>query len=403
MAGMSALSRQRHKTNRDSYNGPVRPNHDFEQIQEILRTDGSEAGFGLLIQKLVEQKNYPQLFEARLMKKRYELGLPLTQSGVPENLPDDARQVYEKAFIEAAREVGDLFLKEGDIQHAWPYFRALGETGPLAEAINSLEPKEGIDPIIEIAFYERVNPRKGFELILANYGICRAITGLEQYPVREGREECIGMVVRALYSDLVEALKRMISSREATASDTEHLDELMAGREWLFEDNAYHCDTTHLAAILRFSLESTDQETLALAFELAEYGRRLSPMFHYRGDPPFENLYLDHGIYLCALLGRDAEGAIAHFRNKVSQNAPGENDSRPAQVLVGLLARLERHGEAIEISLEHLRDVHPSHLACPSVSQLCELSGDYGRLMSVAREQGDLLTFTAAAIQEAKN
>lgn len=400
---MSALSQQRHKTKRGGYNGPVHANHDFEQIQAVLRTGGSEAGLGLLIEKLVEQKNYPQLFEARLMKKRYELGLPLTQSGVPENLPVEARQLYEKAFIEAAREVGTLFLKEGDIQHAWPYFRAIGEIGPLAEAINNLEPREGMDPVIEIAFYERVNPRKGFELILANYGICRAITSLEQYPVREGREECIRIVVRALYGELVQALQRVISNQEETAPPTECLNELMAGREWIFEGNAYHCDTTHLAAILRFSLELTDQDALALALELAEYGRHLSPMFQYRGDPPFEDLYLDHAIYLRALLGRDLEGAVAHFRNKVLQGASAETDSRPAQVLVGLLARLGRYGEAAEISLEHLRDIHPSHLACPSLSQLCELSGDYGRLMSVAREQGDLLAFTAAAIQEAKN
>ena len=38
-------------------------------------------------------------------------------------------------------------------------------------------------------------------------------------------------------------------------------------------------------------------------------------------------------------------------------------------------------------------------LACPTVPQLCQMAGEYRRLMSLARQQGDLLSFAAAALQ----
>lgn len=370
----------------------------FDLVEQALQSGGSQAGFDFLARRFREEKNYPMLFEARLMKKRHELGLPLLQSGPLEDLPHDKEHEYEAAFIEAAHEVGDLFLADGDIQRAWPYFRAIGETAPVAEAIERVQPQEGMDPIIEIAFYERVHPRKGFELILANYGTCRAISSFEQYPVRKGREECIRLLVRTLHAELAESLKRAIAEHEGQAPDAQSIRALIAGRDWLFEGNSYHLDSSHLAAVLRFSLDLNDRETLALALELAEYGTRLSPLFQYRGDPPFQNVYEDHAIYLRALLGEGADAAVAHFRRKVADADPNQASTAPAQMLVLLLARLKRYSEAIEVSLEHLSQVEPNQLVCPSVLQLCQMAGDHERLRMLARERGDLLGFAAAAL-----
>ena len=163
-------------------------NHDaFDQVEQALRSGGSEAGFDFLLQSFREQKNYPMLFEAQLMKRRHELGLPLIQADSPDGLPEHTQRAYEQGTIEAAREVGSLYLADGQIPLAWPYFRAIGESKPVADAIERIEAQEGIDAIIEIAFYEQANPRKGFELILANHGLCRAITSFSQYPSVEGR------------------------------------------------------------------------------------------------------------------------------------------------------------------------------------------------------------------------
>jgi hypothetical protein len=121
-------------------------------------------------------------------------------------------------------------------------------------------------------------------------------------------------------------------------------------------------------------------------------------MFQERSDPPFENFYIDHGIYLRALRGDDVDGAVAHFRAKVEGYDMTETGSGPAQMLVGLLARLERYSEAIDISLRYLSEVNPSDLSCPTALQLCFLAGDFGRLRTLSRERGDLLNYTAQAL-----
>ena len=368
----------------------------FHLIEQALRSGGSKSGLDLLSQKFLEEKNYPLLFETRLMQKRRELGLPLLQMGSIDEAPEDKRGAYEQGFIQAAREAGSLYLADGDIQRAWPYFRAIGETAPVASAIEKIDTQqEGLDRIVEIALHERVHPRKGFELVLAHYGICRAITYFEQYPDRQSRDECLALLVRGLHGELVANLKRAIEQREGQAPDTLSVPALMAGREWLFGDLDYYVDTSHLIAVMRFSLDLTDPELLKLAIELCDYGAHLSPQFKYRVDPPFDDVYADHAAYLRALLGENVDAGIAHFRRKTGASDPNEA-AAAAQVLVGLLVRLKRYPEAIQVSLDRLGELSPDQLACPSVLQLCQLAGDYELLRKLARERGDLLSFTAA-------
>lgn len=94
----------------------------------------------LLAAKFIEARNYPLLFEARLMKKRFESGLPLIQTESAAAFPEPARRDYEQAMVEAARETGSLFLESGNIARAWPYFRAIGEPDPVRKAIDGLTP-----------------------------------------------------------------------------------------------------------------------------------------------------------------------------------------------------------------------------------------------------------------------
>ena len=79
---------------------------------------------------------------------------------------------------------------------------------------------------------------------------------------------------------------------------------LLEDREWLFLNNNYHLDTTHLAATVRFARALDAAEPLRLALELTEYGRRLSAQFQYPGDPPFTNVYPSHAIFFRALLAK---------------------------------------------------------------------------------------------------
>ena len=130
---------------------------------------------------------------------------------------------------------------------------------------------------------------------------------------------------------------------------------------------------------------------MRLVLELAEYGQRLDPMYQNPAEPPFEDPFVDHAAYLGALLGENVEEAIAHFRKKVGASVPGS-----AQVLVGLLARLGRYKEAVQISLEQLGGEADDD--CPSAVQLCQMAGDYQQLRDVARKNGDFLGFAAGIL-----
>jgi hypothetical protein len=161
--------------------------------------------------------------------------------------------------------------------------------------------------------------------------------------------------------------------------------ELIAGRDWLFEGMSSYVDSTHLVSILRFAPDLEDPEMLRMALEMAEYGCRLSPMFHFRGDPPFEDVYLDHAVYLKALLGEDGDAAVEHFRKKLE--SAGE---AAAPVLIDLLVRFGRQQEAIHVSEEYLPD---------ATLQLCQAARDYATLRRLARQRADRLGFAAGVIQ----
>ena len=92
--------------------------------------------------------------------------------------------------------------------------------------------------------------------------------------------------------------------------------ELIEGRDWLFADEAYHTDISHLSATVRYSILVSDPATLALAVDLTEYGRRLSPRLQYEGMPPFEQTFEDHRHLPRAFLGQDVDAAISHFQHE---------------------------------------------------------------------------------------
>jgi len=174
--------------------------------------------------------------------------------------------------------------------------------------------------------------------------------------------------------------------------------ELIAGRDWLFGDLDYYVDTSHLVSVIRFALDLADIDALRLAIELCEYGKHLSPQFKYRADPPFDDVYVDHAAYLSALAGENVDACVEHFVSKVRASDPSVTGTAPAQVLVALLTRLKRYGQAIQISLDYLSNTAGEQLVCPTLPQLCQLAGDYERLKKLARERRDLLSYFAASI-----
>jgi hypothetical protein len=378
----------------------------FEALDQALKTSGPSAALDLLVSHLTEKGDFRALLDALLLKARHELGLPPIQVGSLTEIPEPSRTKFEERYIEAIRSVGGRVLACGDIPAAWPYFRAIGEHGPVAEAIDAYEPDEGderLGRVIEVAFNHGANPRRGYELILKHYGTCSAITAFEHLPSDEGvRSACAGALVRQVHEQLVASLRAELTHRGVPVpGDEATIADLIAGQEaWLFADDAYHLDVSHLAATVRISPLVTDPATIAMAIGLTDYGQNLSERHDYEGEPPFERTYVDHGVYLRALIGRDVDAAIAHFRSKIGPSDP-DRPGAPieAQVLVGLLVRIGRLDEALDVAAKHLGPYPESILICPGVPQLCQRAGQLARLAEVARKNGDLVHYAAAIVQ----
>ena len=371
----------------------------FEALGPMLESGDPASSLDYLTGQFRESKDYHLMFEAKLMKKRLELGLPLIQAPNLAALPPGVQAEYQQYLIEAAQEAGELFLASGDIPKAWPYLRATGDVQRVAAAIDKVDPGENVGAIIEIAFMQGVHPAKGLDLVIGKFGICRALTYFGGSGGEKDREQCIGVLARSIYSELVASLDNAIEEREGHKSGSISITELIEGRDWLFGEYSSYIDPSHLVSLLQYSPEVTDPATLRQFHELCEYGKRLSANFQFPGRPPFEDPFVDYDHYVQALLGVDVDERIAHFRKKVGQAKPAGN--LPAEILVNLLVRLERYREALEVSLEHLPGAHASEIACPTAQQLCELAGDFDRLAELARERGDILTYVAAHLETA--
>ena len=177
---------------------------------------------------------------------------------------------------------------------------------------------------------------------------------------------------------------------------------MIEGRDWLFEDDGYHIDTSHLSSVVQMAVLLESCEELYLARELCAYGRRLSERFRHRSDPPFSDMYEAYDRYLSILTGEDVEGGLGYFRAEADKSAAEGNGSYSAEVLVNLLIRLKRPEEALAVARKHLVNADGRQLTCPGVAELCQQVGDYRTLADAVRKQGDAVHFLAGLLEAHK-
>src|SRR5262249_46015563 len=147
---------------------------------------------------------------------------------------------------------------------------------------------QDIQALVEVAFHEAVHPRRGFDWILARYGICNAITTVTSQELglaADVREYCARRLVRGLYTELQARLASEVERREGRAAGEVGIRRLIEGRGWLFADESYHIDASHLSAVVQLSVYLNPGEELQMARELCEYGGRLAPCHQYAGEP----------------------------------------------------------------------------------------------------------------------
>ncbi|MCA9024986.1 MAG: hypothetical protein KDA86_07215 [Planctomycetaceae bacterium] len=377
---------------------------DFTLLEKLADREGSDAVLDRLMELLREHKAYHKLFDATLIRKKHSLDLPLSRPTSFDDVPEEHRKEVEDTYVEAAREIGKLFLADGDIPSAWMYLQVIREPEPVAEAIDKLpvasDYSEANEQVMQIALFERVHPLKGVKMMLRSHGMCNTITSLDQAMGNlsvEQRSECARHMVRELYHDLTESVRRQVQEKVPLIEPNASLRELLRGRDWLLEGGNYHIDVSHLSSVVRFarSIEAGADE-LDLVLQLCDYGERLDPQLQYPGEPPFEDFYPAHRQFFHLLLDKDVDTSLDYFRKKLSDEPDEYDKPLLAYVLVDLLVRAKRLDEAVDVAAEHLTGL--GNDVNFSFAELCVEAGRLDRLAEVMRDKNDIVGFTAALL-----
>lgn len=378
----------------------------FDRIAELKSSEGPDAAIELLIQTLREEQNFHRLFDALLLQKKQQMGLPLVRPTSLDDVPAESRQDFEKYYIECAREVGQLLLDDGQLNEAWVYFRTIQEPDAVGKALEEAtlpEDYEKAQELINIALYEGANPVRGLQFLLQSNGTCNTITAMDQAMQGldgDNRKLAAAMIVQHLYDELIANVKAEVERRMPLppSANEPTLRELIMGRDWLFQDGNYHIDVSHLNSVVRFArFLDGDSPELQLAVQLAEYGTNLDPQFQYPSEAPFDEFYPAHLNFFNVLQGRNVEDAIAWFQQKLD-NEPDEPDQQMiAYVIVDLLKRTGRMDLALPIAQKHLQFVEEPTF---SFAELCRSAGRGDLWAEASKANGDLVAFTAAVVEE---
>lgn len=368
-----------------------------------LPTGDAAALFERVAAQLLADKDYHKLFDSRLMRKKYELGLPVTKPASLTDVPDTLRKTVEETYITAAREAGELFLKDGDIPAAWMYFQVIRDPKPVADAIDALPDTldyNQAEEIIQVALHQGVNPVKGLKLMLKGHGTCSTITAFDQVTSNlapEQRQACARVMVRSLYTDLVDSLQGSVQKRMPFLAPGSSLRELMGGRDWLFEGGNYHIDVSHLNSVVRFARTiEPPAEELDMALQLAEYGCKLDPQLQYGGEAPFDDFYPAHVKFFRVLLDKNRTEALQYFQDRLDQEPDEQDKPFLAYVVVDLLMRSNQLEPAVDLAARYLSNINND--ARVSFAELCQKAGRTDVWQRVTREQNDLLGFAAALL-----
>lgn len=378
----------------------------FAQLQDHHKSGGVSALFDRLVTALRDERDYHKLFDALCLRKKHELGAPLHRPTAFDDVPTDKRDEFKTAYAAAAREVGKLLLDDKKLAHSFVYFHAIGETQPLHDAIEAAplarESSEESEELIDLAFYKLVHPVKGLRILLKTHGTCSTITALDQAFMNlspEQRSECAAILVKSLHGDLMQSIEREVKQRMPFAEPAKTLRELIAGRDWLFSENNYHIDVSHLHSTVRFARSLTPgQPEIALARDLAEYGSKLSSQFQYPAEAPFGDFYPAHIQFFKFLLNENPEDAMTWFQRLLDKEQDPTNQAMIAYVMVDLYARTDQLDAALPLAEKYLVKADQDFAA--AFAELCQKAGRFDVLLRSAEERGDIVTYAAALAQQ---
>lgn len=377
----------------------------FLTIENARQSSGPAAAIDELLHALESRGELHRLFDAILLKKKFEMGLPLSRPTSFDCVPENRQAEFEEAYIAAARRVGRAFLTQNNIPQAWIYLRTIHEPEGVAEALDKIAAGNGlpenVDDLIAVALYERANPVKGLELMLQSRGTCNTISAFDQaVPQISAADRIRGaeLLARHVYGELFHSVCRDIERHGETPVTAKTLREAIAGRDWLFDEGNYHVDVSHLGAVVRFARFLTpESRELETVLQLCEYGTHLASQFQFPADPPFDEYYAAHLQFFRILAGDRRDEAIAYFHQRLKAATETEDRRLIAYVLVDLLVRIAAKDDAVAVASEFLSDLDES--SGFSFAQLCEEAGRMDVYQKTAEDKGDLVGFTAALLR----
>jgi hypothetical protein len=378
----------------------------FDELRSAIAGGDVAKTLDHLVELLRDQKRYHELFDALLMRGRLRLGLPIVLAGSLDELAEPLRSQVEQAYIEACREVGLALAAAGQLRESWMYLRPVADPALVAEVLEKIEPNDdNLQDLIEIAVHEGMAVPLGYRLVLERYGTCNAITmfdGVFAGRPRRDQQAAADLLVRHLHRELVANLRADIQRQEGAEPAGQMLAELVHDRDWLFGEHNYHVDTTHLASVARFSRVLEDPAALRLALDLTAYGRRLHRQFQFPGEEPFKDTYPAHALFFQAMLGENADEALAYFRTRAEELGTEQSGTLPAEVYVALLAHQQRYDEALAAAARWLPPGTRTTGFAPNLMELSRRAGRFDRLIEVCQERGDLVGFAAGLVEQAR-
>ena len=383
----------------------------FGRLLSAMEEGGIAACLEQLVEQLEAQQKLQELFEARKMQVRLQLGLPLLTNDLPADLSDEERREVEDKLIDhyqhVYRDVGLLMFRAGQLGQGWMLLQAAGEEQTARRELESMEVHEEImDEFIDVALRQGVAPALGFQAVLDNYGTCNAITTYDQTlynrPLAD-KQAAATMLVNHLHEELMATVKADIAQQKGSEPEETTLRELVTDRDWLFTEGGYHIDTTHLASTIRFARCLDDEQTLRKAIDLTEYGRRLDTPFQHEGEEPFKDIYASHALLFHAMLGEQVDEALEYFGSRAEEVDIAAEGSGAAETYIALLHRVGKAQEAAHATVKLVPPGIYTQGLAPTLFELCEETGEFQPLIDACQQRDDLLGFAAGLIQTKLN
>jgi hypothetical protein len=209
---------------------------------------------------------------------------------------------------------------------------------------------------------------------------------------------CAAALVRRLHADLTATLRSLINERGEQVPRGATIYQLLEHRDWLFDNGAYHIDTSHLAATVRTARVLRDRGLVELAAQLAHYGTRLPDDLQYARETPFDDGFAAYELFFDATLGRRVDEAVDFFTRQADEHSPQTAGMAATETLLVLLDRLGHSREALAELVGRVPPQAALSPFAPSALDLAKRSGDWETYDKLAARNDDPVAFVLGCI-----